>query len=188
MREHEHSLPGSDTLDYGEAGDYPLGHRIHFQTPPNEHLILSGSTVEMPLPHIPSTHYSARICVVAGTLLLLFAGCGNDGPPRVPLSGTVVSDDIAGDLNGTIALLPAAGTSGPAANGLVQEGSFSFSDEDGPVAGPHRVLIDVEPPRGKMDDAENSTLQWKFEFEETVPASAPFELDFRLVREKPDEP
>ena len=116
------------------------------------------------------------------------AGCGgNDGPVRVPLEGSVTSTDIPGDLNGTISLQPASGTKGPAANGLVKSGHYQFTTADGPVVGTHRVLIDVEPPRGKMDRAaEQSALQWKFEMKVTVPSDPPYKFDFDLVRESVD--
>jgi len=116
---------------------------------------------------------------------LLLMGCsGPDGPERIPLEGIISGAEIAGDLNGTISLLPSAETKGPAANGLIRNGLYEFTSEDGPVAGNHRVLIDVEPPRGKLDTAaEQAALQWKFEFQITVPSEAPFEADFQLVRQ-----
>jgi len=49
---------------------------------------------------------------------------------------------------GSISLLPAAGNSGPAANGVIVDGAYRFTTETGPRAGPHRVLIDVESPPG----------------------------------------
>jgi hypothetical protein len=117
--------------------------------------------------------------------LLLLTGCsGQEGPERIPLEGIISGAEIAGDLNGTISLLPSAETKGPAANGLIRNGLYEFTSQDGPVAGTHRVLIDVEPPRGKLDTAaEQAALQWKFEFQITVPSEAPFEADFQLVRQ-----
>ena len=101
----------------------------------------------------------------------------------------VTSTDIRTHLKGTIALLPTGATKGPAANGLVVNGIYKFTEERGPVAGEHRVLIDVEPPRGKMvDAAEQAALQWKFEFQITVPSEPPFTADFQLIRETDDEP
>ena len=48
-------------------------------------------------------------------------------------------------------------------------------------------LIDLEPPRGKMDKAaEQSTLQWKFEMTVTVPSGPPYEFDFEVARESVD--
>lgn len=131
---------------------------------------------------------SRRLLIVISCCGLPLVGCGSDGPVRLPLSGRVYSDNIEGKLNGTIAVLPVAGTKGPAANGLVQDGQYKFTDETGPVAGEHRVVIDVEPPRGKMDDATpDALLQWKFEFRVTVPAEPPHERDFVLSREQTDE-
>ena len=155
---------------------------------PSHNPSCSGQIVTMTT--VPMTSRGVFSILSAATMFvpLFFCGCGTDGPNRIPLNGTVTTESISGGLNGTIALLPAAGTRGPAANGLIQDGTYSFSDEDGPVAGLHRVLIDVEPPRGKMDDADNAGLQWKFEFEETVPVSGPFELNFTLVRENSNEP
>lgn len=121
-------------------------------------------------------------------LAIFLVGCGDDGPPRVPLEGIISAPAIVEVLNGTISLLPDGGTKGPAANGLVRDGLFKFTTEDGPVAGTHRVLIDVEPVRGKIDVvAEQAAQQWKFEFKITVPAEAPYEYDFELVRESSDE-
>lgn len=114
---------------------------------------------------------------------VLFTGCGgNDGPPRIPLSGQIITEGFSGPVNGSIAILPDGETKGPAANGLVQDGQFSFTTDDGPVAGSHRIIIDIEPPRGKMDDGDNASLQWKFEFQTDVPAAAPYKKDFKLTR------
>ncbi len=121
--------------------------------------------------------------VVAG----MFTGCGGDGPNRIPLTGIVSAPEIVGALNGTISLLPDSGTKGPAANGLVRDGLYRFTTEDGPVPGTHRVLIDVEPERGKLDQAaEQAAAQWMFKFNITVPAEGPYEYDFELVRESED--
>ena len=118
-------------------------------------------------------------------LLIVSVGCGgNDGPPRIPLSGEIEADGFSGPINGSIAILPDGNTKGPAANGLVQDGEFEFTTDDGPVAGSHRVIIDIEPARGKMDDPENASLQWKFEFSTDVPAEAPYRKNFKLTRDE----
>jgi hypothetical protein len=44
---------------------------------------------------------------------------------------------------GTISFLPEAGNTGPAATSSVVEGEYRFSFEDGPIAGPHRVLVTI---------------------------------------------
>jgi len=121
--------------------------------------------------------------------IIVSVGCGdNDGPIRLPLSGMVLSADIPENLQGTVSLMPEGETKGPAANGIIQNGWYQFTTEDGPVAGQHRVLVDVEPPRGKMGETtQESKLEWKFEFHITVPPEPPYEYDFPLVRDKVDE-
>ncbi|HIF00523.1 MAG TPA: hypothetical protein EYG03_28890 [Planctomycetes bacterium] len=124
-----------------------------------------------------------------GWLIIVSVGCGDDeGSVRLPLSGMVLSADIPENLQGTVSLMPEGETKGPAANGIIQNGWYEFTTEDGPVAGQHRVLIDVEPPRGKMDTAaQQSRLEWKFEFHITIPSEPPYEYDFPLVRDSADE-
>ncbi|MEO2018253.1 MAG: hypothetical protein ABGZ53_28205 [Fuerstiella sp.] len=87
-----------------------------------------------------------------GWSVCVAVGCGDDeGPTRIPLSGMVLSADIPENLQGTVSLMPEGETKGLAANGIIQNGRYQFTTADGPVAGQHRVLVDVEPPRGKMD-------------------------------------
>ena len=138
------------------------------------------------------SHFVQRQSVLIsgiGWALIVSAVCGaNDGPTRLPLSRVVSLVDIAENLQGTVSLMPEGDTRGPAANGIIQDGSYQFTAEDGPVTGEHRVLIDVEPPQGKMDDAaQQSQLQWKFEFHITVPSEPPYERDFPLVRDVENE-
>ncbi|MEQ9409970.1 MAG: hypothetical protein RIK87_19700 [Fuerstiella sp.] len=131
-----------------------------------------------------SVRWVTLILFLVGSL----AGCGDKGPVRIPVTGLVYSSSIPENLNGSIAVLPEGDTKGPAANGLIRSGTYEFTVENGPVPGRHRVLIDVEPPRGKMDEAAESTQQqWKFEFHVSVPAEPPYTLDFDLVREEFDE-
>jgi hypothetical protein len=149
-------------------------------------------------------HYGARFFEIGVSLLhvqvyksvcsavigcLIIAGCGrNDGPARVPLQGMVTTTDIESQLRGTIALLPTGGTKGPAANGLIQNGIYQFDEATGPVAGEHRVIVDVQPPQGKLvEPTPDSALQWKFEFQIKVPATPPYVADFQLIRENKDE-
>ena len=132
-------------------------------------------------------HFKAACTVIIGSFVI--AGCGgSDGPKRVPLQGIVTCADIEGHLRGTIALLPTAGTKGPAANGLVLNGLYRFDETTGPVAGEHRVIVDVQPPRAKMADrSQEDSLQWKFEFQINVPSEPPYVADFQLIRENKDE-
>lgn len=121
---------------------------------------------------------------MTGFWLLLLNGCGApDGPLRQPMYGEITSTDISGDLKGTIAFLPSGTTKGPAANGLIVDGAYEFTSETGPVAGNHRVIIDMQPPTAKMaSPAATSNLQWKFEFDVSVPSEGSLEQNFHLIR------
>ena len=121
-----------------------------------------------------------------GWPILAAVGCGGDeGPQRVPLSGSVTLADIPDNLQGTVSLMPEGDTKGPAANGIIMDGQYRFTSQDGPVAGSHRVLVDVEPPRGKFDAAkQNVQQQWKFEFHITIPSEPPYEFNFPLLRDR----
>ncbi|MBP85821.1 MAG: hypothetical protein CMJ64_03750 [Planctomycetaceae bacterium] len=73
-------------------------------------------------------------------------GCGGSSElSRQAISGTV---QIGGAeiKKGAISFLPAPGTSGPAANGTIKNGSYRFTDDSGPFPGLHKVVIDVDPP------------------------------------------
>lgn len=79
--------------------------------------------------------------------LVVLSGCGSSTDRR-PLHGRVEVDGVA-VARGSISLLPAAGNSGPAANGVIADGEYRFTTESGPYGGPHRVLIDVESLSGE---------------------------------------
>ncbi|MFY9254820.1 MAG: hypothetical protein WAO83_15320 [Fuerstiella sp.] len=125
-----------------------------------------------------------RICLICITVTCVAVGCGgNSGPARMPINGTVTATAITEKLNGTIAVLPAGSTKGPAANGTINDGLYHFSSDNGPTVGTHHVIIDIEPPRGKMDNSAAAKVQWKFEFDIDVPESPPFLFDFELIRD-----
>jgi hypothetical protein len=111
---------------------------------------------------------------VALVLLLLLPGfwapgCGQsaDHWPRQPVSGKVTVDGQPLD-SGEIAFVP--GGDGPAAGGLIQNGKYAIGRGDGPVPGPHRVLITSAKPTGKKikDEADPKVLY--DERAETIPA------------------
>ncbi len=79
--------------------------------------------------------------------LVVLSGCGSSTDRR-PLHGRVEIDGVAVE-RGLISLLPAAGNSGPAANGVIVDGEYRFTTESGPYCGPHRVLIDVDSLHGE---------------------------------------
>jgi hypothetical protein len=80
----------------------------------------------------------------------LVSGCSQpDGPLRVTASGKVMLDGVP--LNhGLIRFIP---DQGPAAATQIQEGTFVFSDDTGPVPGEHRVEIEATDYQGfEIDD------------------------------------
>jgi len=122
-----------------------------------------------------------------GLLVLLLVGCsGGDGPDRVPLSGEVTR---AGSpvARGTVSFLPAEGHSGPAATTGIAEGRYQFSKTDGPVAGPHQVIVSLalddktSPPQAAGRSPSSATPpKSRWELPVTVPATKPFEYNVTL--------
>jgi len=73
-------------------------------------------------------------------LALLSTGCRRGNVDRLPVHGTVQT--VAGEkLDASIALLPAGGRKGPAANASVKEGEYRFDRVNGPTAGRTEVRI-----------------------------------------------
>jgi len=82
--------------------------------------------------------------------MLIASGCGSQsGPKRIAVYGTVTRDGKSLE-HGSISFLPAEGHTGPVANGAISGGKYSFSTENGPTAGPHRVLVGVAPTKGDL--------------------------------------
>jgi hypothetical protein len=96
-------------------------------------------------------------------------GCGQGGDrwPREPVSGKVTLDGQPLD-SGEIAFVPSG--DGPAAGGLIHKGKYAIGRSDGPVPGPHRVVITSAKPTGKKikDEADPKVLY--DERAETLPA------------------
>jgi hypothetical protein len=86
--------------------------------------------------------------VMALGLLGCHSGQGNW--ERVPLTGVVTYEGQR--LSGTLTLVPATGHKGPAASTAVQEGVFSFTTQNGPVAGPHLATLRMEAQGATTSD------------------------------------
>jgi hypothetical protein len=74
-----------------------------------------------------------------------FTGCGESGPPRAPIAGSVTVGG-APLKAGRILFLPQAPTEGPAVSARVVDGKYSLTDDDGPIAGSHRVEVESDLP------------------------------------------
>lgn len=104
-------------------------------------------------------------CYFCAYILLITTlnGCGESDPwPRVPIGGSVT---VAGmqAFEGSITFLPAEGTSGPSATATISGGNFQFQTSNGPVAGPHRVMImpkegPAQPPTERAAGSKGSAV------------------------------
>jgi len=74
-------------------------------------------------------------------LTVSLTGCGK-GPRvfRLPVFGAV-SLSSGEKPNGSITFLPDEGRSGPAATASLVDGEYRFDHDNGPTAGPHRVMV-----------------------------------------------
>lgn len=87
-------------------------------------------------------------------LLLLFAGCGDGRPQRVPVSGLVLIDG-APVTHGTIRFIP--NNARASVGNLGSDGHFTltcFDGLDGAVLGSHRIEVAASEIRGE------NTLRW----------------------------
>lgn len=128
------------------------------------------------------------LAAVAWALLALLPACsGGDGLDRIPLRGTVQSGS-APLRAGAISLLPEQGHPGPAVTTLIAQGRFEFTRETGPVAGPHRVIVQASLP-GKSamlagaaahGTGPQAPPKTRWELRAVVPDREPFQCDLKL--------
>ncbi len=141
-----------------------------------------------------TTRKQGLIAAAAAFLALgaLTVGCGKGGPTRLPVWGSVSRPD--GDkVNGSITFLPSEGRAGPAATTSLIEGQYGFDRENGPTAGPHRVIVSMGAAKGlvlkslarkasptarKAAAAGGGKTTWTLSTD--VPADAPYRCDFKL--------
>ncbi len=91
------------------------------------------------------------LCLVLTTMLMgLVTGCSQpEGPLRVTASGNVSLDGVP-LKHGLVRFIPAQG---PAAATQIKDGTFTFSDDSGPVPGDHRIEIEATEYQGfEIDD------------------------------------
>jgi hypothetical protein len=90
--------------------------------------------------------------VIAATLLMTVLGCGNSGPARSPIHGSVT---LAGQplTAGRIVFVPVAPNEGPSTSARIIDGHYEFSRHEGPVVGKNRVEVEAELNLGfPLDD------------------------------------
>ena len=125
----------------------------------------------------------------AGTVLaVVFAtGCSGSGDEkRVEFKGSV-SYRGRPLVRGTVSVLPAEGQSGAATMVVIEQGRFHFQKSDGPVPGPCRIVVLVNPedweamvvPEDQRSmEPEPVTKRWEFRVD--VPEESPFQHDLEL--------
>jgi len=80
--------------------------------------------------------------VFALALLTAMIGCGESGPERAEVRGTVTLDGTPVE-SGSISFIPIEGTNG----------AYHLTRSDGPVIGKHRVQILASRPTGRQIEA-----------------------------------
>jgi len=115
-----------------------------------------------------------------------FLGCGDDGPKRYDLSGSVTFGDDPIPA-GTIVFEPdsSKGNSGPQGVAQIVDGKFDTSDGDkGPIGGPHIVRI---TGFASLPESENDPVQPLFQ-EYNIEIDLPTEsgpMDFKVPADAP---
>lgn len=89
--------------------------------------------------------------VLSGLSIAVLAnGCGSQsGLERPAVSGAVLLDGKPIE-SGTISFVPAPGSKGPAAGGIIKTGKYSIADGNGAAVGTARVEIHSSKMTGKM--------------------------------------
>ena len=98
----------------------------------------------------PST--SQRRLLPVLLICIFAAGCGDSGPPRAPIAGSVTVGG-APLKAGRVLFVPQAPTEGPAVSARIVDGQYTLPEEDGPVVGSHRVEVEADLPLAfEIDD------------------------------------
>jgi hypothetical protein len=145
----------------------------------------------------PIRHRWIRPALPILALAAVAAGCGRDPAARLPVYGDVSCAD-GQTFNGSISFVPVAGSRGPAATTGIGNGYYCFDSADGPMAGPHRVLIRKILPAGwalkslhknnknnpaaapAASDAGGGKTTWTFSAD--VRLDGPYRHNFKLDR------
>ena len=72
--------------------------------------------------------------------LAAIIGCGDEGPQRSAVFGTVSLDGVPLN-NAAIVFIPEKETKGPKAKALINEGQYHLDEDHGPLVGNMRVEI-----------------------------------------------
>jgi hypothetical protein len=78
----------------------------------------------------------------------LISGCSKAGPQKAEVSGSVSLNGVAIE-EGSIQFIPVDGTTGPGAGGVIKNGKYHISLENGVMVGKNRVELRAFGPSGK---------------------------------------
>lgn len=116
----------------------------------------------------------------ASCTVVLLTGCGDGGPERATVLGSVSLDGQPVE-SGSIAFFPVEGTSGPSAGGTIEAGRYRVDSSKGVVVGKSRIEINARRKTGKMiPDLMNPNAMME-EYVEGVPSQ--FNSESTLIRE-----
>lgn len=95
------------------------------------------------------------LCRVLLGLTILTAGCGKSNPNRLAIFGKVTAAN-EGPISGSITFIPKEGSHGPAAMTALDHGEYRFNDRNGPIAGPHWVIVRRASTKPRLPTADRS--------------------------------
>ena len=84
----------------------------------------------------------------AVTLVCLLLSCSSSGPKKAEVSGTVSFNGVEIE-EGSIQFIPVEGNSGPAAGGIIKNGRYHISRDNGVTVGKNRVELKAFAYSGK---------------------------------------
>lgn len=129
-------------------------------------------------------------------VLIMLVGCSrSSGVPRLPVYGTITHPG-GEKIDGSVSFVPDQGRSGPGAVTSLVKGEYRFDTTNGPLAGPHRVIVTRAAGKGmllkqggaskgqpaalKDKDAAGARQVNEWKFSADIPANGPYQFDFKL--------
>jgi hypothetical protein len=129
---------------------------------------------------------SCSVCLCA--LVAFGSGCSRTTElDRTHVSGSVALDGAPVE-KGVISFLPVAGHTGPSATAVIEAGQYRLGGEEGPVAGPHLVVVLLDSDdkaaflsqRGHPPPKPRPPSRNRWEFQVEVPPTGDFEYNVEL--------
>jgi hypothetical protein len=107
-------------------------------------------------------YFERSLAVLLVALSWTIVGCGEAGGERAEVRGKVTFEGVPVE-SGSIAFAPIEGTKGPSVGGAIKGGEYHIRRGEGPVSGPHRVMIlGTRQPDAKCERvrAERISMPW----------------------------